>query len=728
MGPLQLRTIAPLRNVREAQVDGKMSLVADFEVGDSRIQQLLLRASEMGGPVPLGLSIDAVGQSEVGTAEHRRGHIVTRIDHVHEITIVTKPAAGGKFMWLVASENQEEIAKKKKQECYLLKFGGRAGVNTSAVLNLTESEVATSAINVLKQLDPNEGMIDLAIDFVAQGKTEEALAALAKMAEKFGAKEEPSEEDDPTDGTVAVVTESAQVLEQIKLEKADMTLERMLENSKLTEKAQEVIRSRFRGRLFEAVELQAEIDNVRALLAEHAPPSGPIQESSPHVSITVDAGDKWKAEADLFFGYRPAQDESLTESQQQIYKDLGRVRSVADWWRRRENLTESLTSDIPAILGTSMNRSMIQTYADSPRYFDEIIHNVPVADFKEQSRVLWHNYGGLPIVAEGAQFPDLGFPGDHSRTYSVVKHGGIIKLTREMMLNDDLRALQNIPRKAGQAARYEENLFRGRLVTGTTSSGVNTATSWSGNVQFSSANANLLSTAFSGSQLFVALTQLQSQREFSMKTVVGAGGIDSSSGSLPVGSSVGIFPGDLLLIEAEGSNTAEEVLVTAVGGSTALTVTRAQNGTSASAHAATAIVRKVGRPIPSRNVHLIHPLELAATVHASLHSAQVPASANNDANWIYSQAQGGYIKSHIVPKNYLGNDSNNWYLANDAQDAPAFEMGYLNGREEPEILLEDVPINFNSFNFDVISYKVRQEYGGILLDHRNIQGNLVSGS
>lgn len=713
-------------NVREAQVDGRMSLVGDFEVADERTQRLLLRASELGGPVPLGLSIDAVGQSEVGVAENRRGHIVTRIDHVHETTIVDKPAAGGKFVRLVASESDDNEMKKKLMH-FLLKYGGRAGINASTVTNLTAPELAAGTISVLKEMAPEESLVELAIDFVSAGKTEEALATLAKLADRVTKDEIVPEDVIPVESASSVMAESVKVLEQIKLEKAGATLERMLESSKLTEKAQAVIRGRFEGRLFEAVDLQTEIDNVRALLAEHSPPSGPVQESSPEVSIVVDAGDKWIAEADLFFGYQPSRDTSLTESQQQVYRDLGRVRSVAAWWRRQEHLTESLTTDIPQILGDSMNRSMIQAYADSPRYFDDVIQNVPVSDFKDQSRVLWHNYGGLPIVAEGAQYPDLGFPGDHSRTYSVVKHGGIIKITQEMMLNDDLRALQNIPLKAAQAARHEENLFRGRLVTGTTSNGVNTATSWTGAAQYSTANYNLLTAAFSGPQLFTALTQLQSQREYSIKTTVGTSGVDSSSGTLPVVSSVGIFAGDLLLIEAEGSNTAEEVLVTAVSSTTSLTVTRAQSGTSGSAHAETAVIRKIGRPIPSRSVHLIHPLELAATVHAALHSAQVPASPNNDANWVYSQAQGGYIKSHLVPKNYLANDSNNWYLANDAQDAPAFEMGYLNGHEEPEIVLEDAPTNFNPFNFDVISYKGKFVFGGILLDHRNIQGNLVSG-
>ena len=67
-------------------------------------------------------------------------------------------------------------------------------------------------------------------------------------------------------------------------------------------------------------------------------------------------------------------------------------------------------------------------------------------------------------------------------------------------------------------------------------------------------------------------------------------GIDNSTTTIPVTSGANIANGDYIVIVAEGANTAEVVLVTAGGGTASLTATRAQAGTSASAHAAGAVV------------------------------------------------------------------------------------------------------------------------------------------
>ena len=71
-------------------------------------------------------------------------------------------------------------------------------------------------------------------------------------------------------------------------------------------------------------------------------------------------------------------------------------------------------------------------------------------------------------------------------------------------------------------------------------------------------------------------------------------GVNNSTTTIPVTSGANISNGHYITILAEGSNAIETVLVTAGGGTASLTVTRAQLGTSASAHASGATVETNG--------------------------------------------------------------------------------------------------------------------------------------
>jgi len=75
---------------------------------------------------------------------------------------------------------------------------------------------------------------------------------------------------------------------------------------------------------------------------------------------------------------------------------------------------------------------------------------------------------------------------------------------------------------------------------------------------------------------------------------------------------------------------------------------------------------------------------------------------------------------------YLRGDENNFYLSSKLADVEGIEMGFLNGREDPEILVQDQPTVGNVFVYDTIRYKVRHEYGGAVTDFRAFAGGIVS--
>jgi hypothetical protein len=63
-------------------------------------------------------------------------------------------------------------------------------------------------------------------------------------------------------------------------------------------------------------------------------------------------------------------------------------------------------------------------------------------------------------------------------------------------------------------------------------------------------------------------------------------------------------------------------------------------------------------------------------------------------------------------------DANDWGVIRDKEDVPIVEMSYLNGRYEPELIVEEGPTQEHVFTADKIGYKIRHEYGGVLTDYR----------
>lgn len=70
-------------------------------------------------------------------------------------------------------------------------------------------------------------------------------------------------------------------------------------------------------------------------------------------------------------------------------------------------------------------------------------------------------------------------------------------------------------------------------------------------------------------------------------------------------------------------------------------------------------------------------------------------------------------------------DANNWWLVADPADIPTIEVGFLDGKEEPELFVQDTPNVGSLFSNDQITYKIRHIYGGAVLDYRGFYGAIV---
>jgi phage major head subunit gpT-like protein len=114
------------------------------------------------------------------------------------------------------------------------------------------------------------------------------------------------------------------------------------------------------------------------------------------------------------------------------------------------------TSDFPELLADTMNKSLRDSYAEAPQTFSPLVRRATVADFKQISRT---NYGDAPALEEVKEHGavKLGKISEDAEKYEVKTYAKKLRMTRKMLINDDLDAFVRTPAKFGRAARSLES-------------------------------------------------------------------------------------------------------------------------------------------------------------------------------------------------------------------------------------------------------------------------------
>lgn len=115
------------------------------------------------------------------------------------------------------------------------------------------------------------------------------------------------------------------------------------------------------------------------------------------------------------------------------------------------------TSDFPAILANVLNRRLRQAYDDNAPTYRTWARRAPNApDFKSLSVVQLSGAPDLLKVNESGEFK-YGALSDGKENYAVITYGRIIAITRQAIVNDDLRSFDRIVSAFGAAANRLEN-------------------------------------------------------------------------------------------------------------------------------------------------------------------------------------------------------------------------------------------------------------------------------
>jgi len=119
---------------------------------------------------------------------------------------------------------------------------------------------------------------------------------------------------------------------------------------------------------------------------------------------------------------------------------------------------------------------------------------------------------------------------------------------------------------------------------------------------------------------------------------------------------------------------------------------------------------------------MLIPFELEDTAFRLTTSATVIGATNNAATEPNFHSRNNI---EVIPVPYW-TDANDWSLIGDPAAAPTMEVGFFNGQEEPELLIQDQPNVGSMFSADKITYKIRHIYGATVLDHRNMHKSVVA--
>jgi phage major head subunit gpT-like protein len=562
---------------------------------------MIREACQLDNPGLIGLSIDIYGTWQPRTSPGLnpgpgRGQAlkdITGVVALNSCDIVTRPSAGGAFQHILHS---------------------LAGASSSS------------------SSFPDEGAFPMHEDVQASSLSPTEQIPPERLQEQAPA--------DPT------LHEARSLLAEVRLERAQLALERRLLECALPERIKTRLRERYQGRIFEMAELERDLNDQRQMLAELSD-SGLIRGYSyekPQISTQISEAEKVQAAFDRMFdlevdsrfsvgrGFtsireayaRVTGDASVSSLSEQTLLGQIRVEESAPFARISE--ADTTTATFSYLLGTSMNKRLLKDYQAWPAEWSKFCTITPIRDFKQQTRVRLGAFGSLPIVAEDTAYSSISLT-DTAATYVPTKRGNLVTVSREAIINDDLYAIKQIPTKLAVAAAYTLAEF----VYG-----------------FLSNNP----TIYDSSALF-------------------------TSG-------------------APHSNL----------GSSALSTAAMQSGVTAMREQ----TNLAGKRIGLRPRYLIVPPELEWTAMVATKSAGVPGSPNNDINPML-----GYVTPIVSPQL---TSATQWFFAADPAIVDTIEVGFVGGQVNPVLLVQDQPLYGANFTADVISFKVRHEYGSTIVDYR----------
>jgi hypothetical protein len=643
-----------IRGARAALIEstGKTAILGNFRSTSSRASELLTEAFEAGNPGLVGLSIRAGGKSQKVMLAEGVADRVESIDTVASVDMVMRPAAGGKFISLVAGMPSDPVSDKEFQMLQQLIENlkkVRPDLHAKLSATPTETEVATLLTEAMAQAPV------AAPPVTAPAPPPAAAAAPA--------------------GDVISFQEARELRGLAHTFRVDSALAGRTMADPLKAKLRESLLSRVG--LSEA-EIKVEVDRfVEVSAAMTAPATAGTGLAKPITEgVTSDAADKYAealegmffegssaaviAEFEKEFGRKPATRgfRSLKASYVEATGDpdvtgLLERKNVS----RYSNLVEGVLSKFEEAIGTStlsnayaatMNRRLQMEYraGDNQRWRRVVSTVKPLSDFRNQESIRMGHLADLAVVSQSGTYPEFTDPTDEKVTYAPSKRGAIISITREAIKNDDIGVVRRIPVLAAMAAGRTLNKFIFDLIAANPTLDDSVALFAAATTRGTTSDGNLQTAALSETTIGIARQRLLKVMDKDNRT------------------NLGLSP-KILIVPPE--------------------------------------------------------LEKDAIRFTTLQNIPIAAQTSTEANYV---AQKYGLNEYIVLEHLT--DANNYFIVADPRLIETIEVGFVDGQEEPVILVQDQELVGAVFTADKWSFKVRHEWGADVVEWRGFQGGIVA--
>jgi hypothetical protein len=242
--------------------------------------------------------------------------------------------------------------------------------------------------------------------------------------------------------------------QKVRAEMCGYLLDSALAASRLPQAMNERIRTQFAGKVFEAPELTAAIEDGRKLVTEL---SGANTVQGMRVQM-FDSRDQLQVAVDDLLG---AQRDEATKSMK-VHKLQG-IRELymmltGDYdlhgGYNRERVQLATTADFTGLVKNALNKIVVNTWDQLGKagynWWEKIVRVEHFNTVNTITGTLVGTVGTLPTVAEGAEYTELAV-GDSPETGTFYKYGGYIPLTLELIDRDESRKLAAYPRELAAA-------------------------------------------------------------------------------------------------------------------------------------------------------------------------------------------------------------------------------------------------------------------------------------
>jgi len=199
------------------------------------------------------------------------------------------------------------------------------------------------------------------------------------------------------------------------------------------------------------------VDQARAKLLDHIGASA----SPVRIELVADEADKFRAAGENAIlaragfakadGQNPLRGMNLREMARASLKRAGRN---SDGMDVREMVAAAFTStsDFPALLTSTARTALLKGYEESPEVFEQFTRKGTLTDFKPAERAGLGFFSSLDRIPEGGEYKHGTF-GSAGNSIVLATYGKMFAITRQAIINDDLGAFTEVPKKMGKSAR-----------------------------------------------------------------------------------------------------------------------------------------------------------------------------------------------------------------------------------------------------------------------------------